>query len=152
MKSDISKCYFYTILCYFYTENGKENTVKIEISSKFIKSLKINQVIYDKTVWGELKGHFELHLAQISDPRTPKVKNLPYIWPYHGLYPFLGVFFTNVIDFRPNFGRKSAENIFFGKSSWNWSENIYTIFKSNRYFFLNLWFCTPVTLKSFYEI
>ena len=55
----------FTILCYFYAENGKENTVKIEISSKFIKSLKINQVIYDKTVWGELKGHFKLHLAQI---------------------------------------------------------------------------------------
>ena len=65
---------------------------------------------------------------------------------------FGGCFFTNVIDFRPNFGRKSAENIFFGKSSWNWSENIYTIFKSDRYFFLNLWFCTPGRQKSFYEI
>ncbi len=57
---------------------------------------------------------------------------------YHG---FLGVFFTNVIDSRPEIVR-----IFFGKSSWNWSENIFTIFKSDRYFFLNLWFCTPKVL------
>ena len=68
---------------YFYRVSDEKNTAKARG-----KLLKINQVMYGKMVWGEWKGHFELHLAQIWDPRTPKVKKLPYIWPYHGFYPF----------------------------------------------------------------
>ena len=61
----------------FTHKNGKESWPKNGILPNFIQSPNIKYSTYTKTVWGELKGHFELHLALIWGSEDRKLKNPP---------------------------------------------------------------------------
>ena len=61
----------------FTHKNGQEIWPKNEILPNFIQSPNIKYSTYTKTVWGELKGHFELHLTLIWGSEDQKLKNPP---------------------------------------------------------------------------
>ena len=87
----------------FYTQNGKEIWPKNAILPNFIQSPNIKYSTYTKTVWGELKGHFELHLAVIWGSEDQKLKKKR---PFS--YPMILSVFWATFQQKPSFSQQKV--------------------------------------------